>query len=406
MKRIFRLSSHIFQTYISRLSFVFKLRMYVPIINKEARTIIFLGYHLQPRIARLISVINEKYDFQICLLCEKGRIPEIYLADVFLSNIYILEYRNKWEALHILSNLNIHNAVIHSFEPRCTSIAFLHKRRKEFNSPKFVFDIQDLYVNYFGLKPKERWIKKDIKAERYCIENLDGLICHSLEINPASRAYKISPRKKIFFPLYCDKRNFHPVNISSPELPWKVVYAGNITGKKNYKSQQVGQFHDLAKILSDQGVEFHIYPSPNVSHETIVEYEELKKSILNFHLHKSVNQALLSSELAKYHFAIIPFFLEDSSELPVKHKYATTLKLFNYFEAGIPVLVSEDLIFQTWITQRYQLGLGISKDFLKNFPDRIQSINYRSLIQQYDQNRNQLLLQDHIQRIINFYQEI
>jgi hypothetical protein len=271
----------------------------------------------------------------------------------------------------------------------------------------FLIDMQDVYACYYGLNPGIRWIKAELPIEKKCIQLSNGLIGQSLEPNVALRKYgKIKP-PSLFFPLYCDNDYFHN-NVKSLAIDdMHFVYAGGVAGAQRDAAQYgLIQFHNLIKILSDQKIHFHIYPSPTNFKADYYEYEHLSDTSNYFHFHHSVSQDQLAAELSRYHFGLLPFFRIDSGQSAEKFRYATTLKLFNYIEAGIPILVSEDLIYQNWIILRNNAGLSIKKEDLSCMKEFITPIDYRELVSGLIRKREEISLKAHIPRLIRFYKQI
>lgn len=399
LKRILLLSDNV----LYRLKYALQKRKLLSQLESGLEPhLIFTGHQLQPRIPRLLKSLGTSFGRDVGLMINRSAATKHHDTNI-PEPVF---YKNKWELLMNILKLKNANVLIHGFEPRPAVLAFLHKKMPGKVNAKYIFDFQDIYINYFGPNPPYRWIKKDLQPERYCLSHYDGQICNSLEISEANKLYGIPKKPRIFFPLYIDERNIQQPKQNPYNGTWKVVYAGNITAASPDKFKGIGQFHHLIELFSTQAIEFHIYPSPGVSAGTIKEYETLAAKYPRFHIHKSLNQKDLALALANYHFAIIPFFREDSNETAVKYKYANTLKLFNYFEAGIPVLVSKDLEFQSWICERYNFGRSISYKDLGNLEGVLNDSVYNSMIDSYTENRKSLFIDRHIPRLVAFYSSI
>ena len=247
---------------------------------------------------------------------------------------------------------------MHGFAPKSY---YCNIARKSVKAP-YIHDMQDVYATYYGLHPTLNWLKKELPQERECLEKADGVVAHCLEANVAFRKYGIAKKPPtLFFPLYCDDDFFQEHNkVFNPD-EIHLVYAGGVAGShRNPKQYGNIQFHGLIKTLTEQGLHFHIYPSPGNIRADYEEYEEKAKKNALFHFHEPVAQHDLAKELSKYDFGILPFFKNLSEQSEDKLKYATTLKLFNYLEAGIPIIVSKDINFQAWMVERNGIGFSIS----------------------------------------------
>ncbi|MCK9611362.1 MAG: hypothetical protein PHR81_12595 [Bacteroidales bacterium] len=367
---------------------------------KNKKNIVFVGGTSSVRISRIAKWLNKSSDYYTILLChQKGFMEEF-------SNQYwgkIIFFRNKYHLIRIVKQLkNVY--LMHGFATK----SYYPDIARKCNAAKFIMDFQDVYACYYELPPKLRWLKIELPYEKNCLEKSDGIIAHSLEPLVAYNKYNIRPHPdNIFFPLYCDDdcivdkvNNPDPENIS-------FVYAGQISGSHRGRVFRGStQFHTLIDTLSNQKIHFHIYPSPAVHSTDIDEYQQISVNNPYLHIHPSVVAEEISLELSKYNFGIIPFFLKDTGQSKDKYKYATSLKLFNYIEAGIPVFVSEDVFYQSWLLKRYNAGIIIKEEDLKCLDKLIMSLNYEETVKALKKSRQNLLLSKQISRLTDFYSKI
>ena len=367
--------------------------------NSEKKVVVFIGDRVILRSSRMAKWVKRNGDFFTVLLCHK-----LYFVEKFSNNEWdkVLLYRNKFHLLRIIRQLK-DVYLFHGFAP---SSYYPDLVRQHVKVP-FVIDMQDVYACYYGLNPGVRWIKAELPHEKNCLQFSDGLIGHSLEPNVVLRKYgKIKP-PSLFFPLYCDNDYFQ-CNIKSLDADnIHLVYAGGVASSQRDKAQfGTIQFHELIRILSGQKIHFHIYPSPTNFKADYEEYKQISVNNNYFHFHHSVSQDQLASELNKYHFGLLPFFKIDSGQSAEKFKYATTLKLFNYIEAGIPILVSEDLVYQNWIIKRSNAGLTIREDDIYRLKEIISGIDYSALVAGLISKREEISLKTHIHRLFTFYRQV
>ena len=266
------------------------------------------------------------------------------------------------------------------------------------------YDLQDTQVINYGLNPPLGYMKTDIPNERYCFENATGIISHSMEPQYVKKAYhvKSSPRFH-FFPNYCDSDYF----VKSPEKKGDeihLVYAGSVHGKhRDFGHFGTLQFHEKIEELSAQGIHFHIYPGPLQYKAQYEDYYKIADQNPFFHLHESVHQKNLIEELAKYDFGFLPFFDGENSRQNEKRRYATSLKLFNYIEAGLPVIISKDLWFQCWMLKRYAEGIIISRSDIPKLKVIINNFDTEKTRKAIREKRTQISLDNKIKRLIEWY---
>lgn len=365
-------------------------------------SIIFVGTAMHGRIARITKWLARNSQFELLLICKNSGFSNKFINSDFTK---VLTYRNSWHLKSILKKLDSQNVIFHSFGPPYQASKVLVNNIK---FGKTIFDFQDLLVTNFGLNPPFTYMKREIKNEKYVLSEVDGIINHSLELQTAKKYYGTIAHKKLFFPIYTDNDQF--VNRQKNNLDFEnlhIVYIGGIMSAYRNKDYFGGlQIHWLIKKLNDQRIHFHVYPSPSLLKEHIIDYIELDKKLDYFHLHSSVSQKKLSSELANYDFGVLPFFHRTNNRLNDKRYYSTTLKMFNYFESGLPIILSEDLLFQNYMANKYGGGIKASWEDFDNVRELLKNQDYNQLLNNIKLNRVNLSLENNIHKILNFYKEL
>jgi hypothetical protein len=364
-------------------------------------TVYYLGENLPPRIARMVKWLKREYKINAILICHINGFNAMYSNESF-DNVIL--FRNKWHLLRVLRELPKPN-LIHAFGPKSF---YPDTARVYMSGTKFIYDMQDVLAIYFGLGVDIKWYQEEFPHERNCLALSDGIVSHGLEPIPAGKLYKIGKKnKRLFFPLLCDddvfcdnRKELTPDNIS-------IVYAGEIQGANRDKKQFGNvQFFDLIETFSAQKIHFHVYAAPGSFKMFESEYREIEKRNPYFHLETPVKQSDLPKALSQFHFGIIPFFTSNTALLHEKNYYSTALKLFNFIEAGIPVLVSEEIHFQNWIARRYKAGINIQKSDLGHLREIIEKIDYKAMAADLIKEREKLSLKKNIGRLYDFYQKV
>ena len=368
--------------------------------NNSPNVLLFVGEHLQPSVARMAKHIKRESDYTLILICHKRWFVSAF-SDPCFSSVYI--YRNVWHLKRILKQIN-NITLVHGYAPKSY---FSNVARKFLNKP-YVHDMQDVWTIYYDKNTKLNWLKKELPHEAECLTQANGVIANSMEINEAYRKLNCKNKPKtIFFPLYCDDDFFQDNNKIINPNDIHLVYAGAVAGSYKDPAQYGNtQFHNLIKTLTEQKLHFHIYPSPSNARADYEEYEQIGKQNPFFHFHNPVSQQQLAKELSQYHFGILPFFKSLSQQSDLKLKYATTLKLFNYLEAGIPTIVSEDIIYQNWILNRYNCGISINEKDVASVRDKILNSNYPGMLASVRKTRENLSLKSNTKRLLSFYKSI
>ncbi|HTF02975.1 MAG TPA: hypothetical protein VK826_03085, partial [Bacteroidia bacterium] len=366
--------------------------------DSPEKTIVYVGEFLPPRTARMAKWLKRKNKYRTVLLCSRHGYVSAFTNNSFDRTFL---FRNAWHLRRILRSLPP-IWLMHSFAPKSH---FPDVARETLPGVPFIHDMQDVYATYYGTSPALRWLQRELPHEKNCLTYADGVVAHCLEANVGFRRYGITEKPPtLFFPLYCDDDCFidNAKKISDSEI--HLAYAGGVAGSHRDPGHYGNiQFHRLIETLTAQGLHFHIYPSPSNIRADYEEYEALDKTNPRFHFHKPVKQEALAEELSKYHFGILPFFKELSEQSPMKLKYATTLKLFNYLEAGLPVIVSGDLGFQSWLVKRYDFGVVIALADVGILRAKLEAVPDTHFPEQVRRARQTLALSRHVNRLENFY---
>ena len=364
-------------------------------------TVYYIGENLPPRISRMVKWLKRTQPINALLICHIDGYNAFFSNDSFDR---VLLYRNTWHLRRLLRDLPA-PSLIHGFGPKSY---YPDMARQYLSTVKFIYDMQDVLAIYFGLNVNIKWYQKEFVHEYNCLALSAGLVSHGLEPIPANRVYKIATKnKRLFFPLFCDDDMFCDNTKQLDLQNISLVYAGEIQGANRDKKQFGNvQFFDLIEILSAQRIHFHVYGTPHSYKLFGEEYRQVERVNPYFHLHAPVAQSHLPNELSKYHFGIIPFFKTNTALLDDKNYYSTSLKLFNYIEAGIPVLVSDEIVFQKWIACRYGAGIAICKEDLLHLRTMIEQIDYSKFTAHLVEQRGKLSLKNNIHRLSHFYQDI
>ena len=370
----------------------------------EKPLILFLGDSLQARIPRMARYLNDEGTFRTELLVKSGKDFNIFQTESFDR---VLTYRSRWHLRRILSAIQKEDVhIIHAF----TLPSYQIKDAIRFTEVPVVMDVQDMHVSYFGLNTPKLYMKLDLPYESYSIEHSAGIVSQSIELTNATRAYGIQKRPPtLFFPVYCDDTQLltPPEKVEEDEI--HVVYAGSIAGsfQDDHHFGSMKLFW-LIEALAGQKIHFHIYPSPTMRFRDLIlaEYQEWDDKEPYFHLHESVPQKQLAEELSNYHYGTIPFFLEDTGRSANKLGLGTSQKLYNYIEVGLPVIISEDLRFQAWMSKRYGAGIPVKKQDFHSIRTKLEVVDYADRRSFLLENRTTVTLGNNISRLVKFYQQL
>lgn len=261
---------------------------------------------------------------------------------------------------------------------------------KIFKGSKKVYFPYDISLFRFGQNTKKR-SKLDIFAEKYCFQKAD-LIIHKGPENELNliKKYEINNilAKRINFLPYCFDQWLSKINKPKDKLPnINLVYIGGLDGNDpRYKLQ----WQDLFRIMTkDNGMYLHCYcldPIEKINNKQIV-------------MHKPLSNQELNKVMGKYQYGTNIFFhnkIVDNRWV----KTSLSNKFFSFLEAGIPIIVNDELEFMAKLVKKYHCGVVVSEKDFYNLKDILSKQNYPKLLLGVKRARKEFLMNKHIPRLI------
>jgi hypothetical protein len=108
----------------------------------------------------------------------------------------------------------------------------------------------------------------------------------------------------------------------------------------------------------------------------------------------------LNKEISKYHYGIATAFFDKN--VVDKRFLKTTLgnKFMSYLEAGIPIIINDEMVFHSDLIRKYNCGVVISEEDLPNLKKILKKQNYPALIEGVKKARQDLLMSKNVKKII------
>ncbi|NUO09354.1 MAG: hypothetical protein HUU08_11845 [Candidatus Brocadia sp.] len=254
----------------------------------------------------------------------------------------------------------------------------------------------------------------DYFSEEFLFKRADGII---LTMNTFVAGDKLRLRHEstiplLEFPTYvCDEFLSEEEKYSRKDGNIHLVYGGIITSSD--KPRELfgdNQFIALAKKLINQGLCFHMYPSPHFSPFQIKklyqDYIQLAAETPKFTFEQGMPQDKAIKEFSRYDFATM-MSIFDGMKLNTFH-WNTSMpsKFFTYLSAGLPVIVSEEHGNISALVRKYECGIVVSQKDLDNLFDIIKQHDYEKLKTNVRRAREELSMEKHIGRLIEFYERV
>ncbi len=265
-----------------------------------------------------------------------------------------------------------------------------------------VMDLQDgtIVAGIKNLSEQRR------KQDQYCFENVAGIIHRGpiFEIEYYKKnGYKINC-PIISYQDFCNKKFFIEKNQKK---------LSDIDSELHIVSMGSGMNHlSIPKMINriiKQKIHFHLYLVPYSSLNVGI-YDQcyrLDKENEYFHLEETVPFNNIHKELSKYDYGAMILPEEYTKRYQKEYKKTClSYRLFNWFEAGLPVIMSNWYEYMSDIINQNKTGFSINEkqiDELKKITDE-QDIN--SLIKNVYKFREKYEISKNNKEIIRFYDEI
>ncbi|GAB7081041.1 hypothetical protein [Megalodesulfovibrio paquesii] len=175
-----------------------------------------------------------------------------------------------------------------------------------------------------------------------------------------------------------------PSPTSSPAGPWKIVYAGGIMPWR--AALRDGHEHMLmdpiVEATAKAGIGLTFYANLNARDmfwEEQDRYFDLEARCPLFSLRQGVPFHRLPAEIADFHYGLLYDQKALSSWPHEGYVHNMSTKIFSYFEAGLPLLVYEDMEYVCQLVREHGLGLVYSLDRLDELPALLARADYPTL---------------------------
>lgn len=333
--------------------------------------------------------------------------------DAYLYFDEVRQYSKPWEALALCTCYS--PVAYHIFSNWNYDVAELLIRNKP---GKVVLDIYDVLSVFDPVWLKNlKWVNKNaVEQEIYCLQHAGGVCCRSPETQYLKRDLhiSISPRRILFLDYCWNELEISPAEHSLDAL--HVVFCGNINIEK-LDDDEWGTFLWVGRALAQRGIHFHLYPAFKNPHglafeDAYSEYIDLQHETDGlFQLHEPVPIETLLREMSLYDVGLIAFtpFMPSRDRLiggqtVGKYRYAVGNKLFDYLDAGLPVMINYTE-FMTRIVKHY--GCYIDPYyFLYEHSAELPTLEMERLKQQVLRARAMLDVKKHVPRLAEFYMNL
>jgi hypothetical protein len=286
--------------------------------------------------------------------------------------------------------------------------------------PIIYFPVDITSQLHTDLKSALRTGKKnyEIKAERYCFENADGILHKGApeeldylhKENMLGKPLKMAKNIICFNP-YCSDEFIVPLNkekLSKKDGFFHLVYVGSFFNTK----EDMNMYINFFKKLINQKIHIHLYTKTH--HLSVEDDKKIIAPIIDalknskyLHLDFAFPPKELIYEISKYDFGIWMDILRDQTG--EEHRYVIGNKFSTYLEAGIPFCYTSTFKFIDKLMKEYKLPLPIDTnkfEDLDDFAERLKKLDYKKLEQNIMKARNDFNIKNHFSRLEEFIKKI
>lgn len=252
-----------------------------------------------------------------------------------------------------------------------------------------------LLFKKFGLKGEFQRI-----CEKICFKKVDGVLNKSSIKQFELLNYKVNVPKMALPPSPFDEFIFYSKN-KNKEI--NLVHGGN----PNPSIKKRINFLEIIRGVTSQKIYFHTYGPCVVEKDDMVYREEAKKNKY-YCPHEKVSPYQLNEEMSKYSFGSLLDFWDETEfkKNPAMVNTDMGSKMINYIEAGLPMIVSDQMEYIAEIVNKHGLGFVINAKDLKNLREIIEKQDYPQLKRNIKKFQEEFKMSKAIKEIENFYKRV
>ena len=259
----------------------------------------------------------------------------------------------------------------------------------------------------------------ELRAERYCFENADGIMhkggpgeLDSLKQKTVlGDPVKTTPLKLCFLP-YCSKEFIVSINKNKLSQKDGEIHLVNVGGLLNDK-RNLEIYRLLFTKLLSQRIHIHLYvKTQHLSKEE--DKKNIRKGLRSFmgnkyfHIEYAFPPKKLIFEISKYNLGL---WLEHYEKMNLKKSFSypqltTGNKISTFFEAGIPFIYTKNFVFVDRIMKKYGFNLGMDMDDFDTISKKIKKLNFKEIEKKMVRARKDFSVEKHFPRLEKFVKKV
>lgn len=368
-------------------------------IKKDKKEIIFIRKRPQMRFYKIAWAIKKEF-------------PDYHLV-LAANDIDYNLYKDVFDEFYVYKNIEDLKGFVKNRNPlffylKAGPNIDLYEVMKS-KDALYIYDAYDFVGLRYGIEsisPEER------EAEKYLLENTDAIIYkfpdYLLDYYKDEAGYKITSPTLNYLD-YCLPHLF--AKNTKKREHWHIAYAGVLSSSKlPVNVYGNNQYFPFAEKICSQGINYHIFINKWQVSQNIEDYKDYIDLMSNsdfFTLHQSENQGNLQEILSGFHFGVS---FHDFSVTNHKKMFGRTSignKLSTYLEAGLPIITSDNLEYNSAVVKDLGVGFDIPLNDLTSFKQIINDVDYKKMLRNvFKVRENDMSAQKNIHRFFEFIRQI
>ena len=167
-------------------------------------------------------------------------------------------------------------------------------------------------------------------------------------------------------------------------------------------SYYLHSFKDIIKEITSQKIHLHTYGKSLFNDEYFLNEQ---KNNFYFHYHDKINPKELNKEISNYQYGIVLDFFNKLIN-PLWLKTSVGNKIYNYLEAGLPIIMTNDLKAMAEIVKKHKLGICIDYKDIKELKNILSKLNYEKLQKNVKIAQKELSITNLVKELESFYEKV
>jgi len=368
-------------------------------MQDDRKDILIIAMSPRVELAKMADTLKRTDKYRVWLLCAESTAN---IVDGFYKQHFhkIIGFSHLIELIHLL--LSVHpDLIIARQKCHIAALAII------FGNSPVIYHMYDV-VNFWY--SKEHIVPLVAEGDQFSLMNADGILYKD---SPDVIDKYLGPKFNISipvvnFPPYCWEQYFAPEDtpkLSQGKKELHIVYTGQVQPTNtDVKIDRPIHFLNIAKVLTEQRLHFHIYYSPHLgrSDEYYKEYFELGEKNEYFHFHSGIGYKRLIHEIANYDYGWSVHDFRGTINSPLYIQNAIGNRIFTYMEAGLPSIVSSNLEYTCQFILKHGIGFIVDPYDLSNISEILKNTDLAESRKRVFKARQELTLSRHVHELDNF----